>query len=116
VVVYGSSMTILLYLKCTNSDYRERGVVRVLTGILSADRGFHGRRIFGVEVLGGLEQLHRLVTAGKVDRIVVTDECSDEERRFLSSFVLVNGLSFSEWRFAEQAPRSADAEPQRLVR
>ncbi len=101
VVVFGSSMAILLYLKDTNASYRERGVVRVLTGILSPQPGLHGRKMFGAEVVGGLERLHELVREERIDRLVMVESCSPEERDFVSIVADAHGFVVSEWRFSE---------------
>ena len=101
VVVYGSSIAILLYLKETNASYRERGVVRVLTAILSAQRGLHGRKMFGAKVIGGVEQLHELARDGQVDRVVFIEQCSIEERDLVEVIAHAHGLVVSEWRFSE---------------
>ncbi len=101
VIVYGSSMAILLYLKETNASYRERGIARVLTAILSAQRGLHGRKMFGVEVVGGLELLHELAREKKIDRLVMVEQCTPEERDFVGIVANAHGLIVSEWRFSE---------------
>ncbi len=101
VVVYGSSIAILLYLKETNASYQERGVVRVLTGILSGQRGLHGRKMFRAEVVGGLEALHGLAGKQKIDRLVLLDSCSADERDFVQIVADAHGIVVSEWRFSE---------------
>jgi UDP-GlcNAc:undecaprenyl-phosphate GlcNAc-1-phosphate transferase len=103
VVVYGSSMAILLYLRETNASYRERGIVRVLTGILSSQRGLHGRRMFGAEVVGGLERLHELAREERIDRLVMVESCSPDERDFVDIVADAHGFVVSEWRFSELA-------------
>lgn len=101
VVVYGSSMAILLYLKQTNQEYRDRGVVRVLEAILCADPGYHGRRMFGAEVIGGVESLHELAQRQKIDRLVIVDACSAEELELARIVADAHGIVVSEWRFSE---------------
>lgn len=114
VIVYGSSMAILLYLKETNASYRERGIARVLTAILSAQRGLHGRKMFGVEVVGGLELLHELAREKKIDRLVMVEPCSVEESEFVSIVADANGFVVSEWRFSE-IPSDGVSKPSAMI-
>ena len=82
IIFYGCNRSVQILL----DDFRSKGEFHVV-GVLDDDVSLHGKRVFGVSVLGSLDYLNNKMTE-KIDQLIITlPNPSDNTKKKLMTFV-----------------------------
>jgi UDP-GlcNAc:undecaprenyl-phosphate GlcNAc-1-phosphate transferase len=96
-LVCGSGIGCTLFLMRRNSCFMDRSHCFQIVGVLDSDRNLHGRFIQGYRVLGGPEDLSRVLDRYRVEQIVVTDRL-DADGAILFDIARQRHVPVLEWK------------------
>jgi FlaA1/EpsC-like NDP-sugar epimerase len=101
VVLYGAGGRCQLFLKERHFPDSSSLDSRVIVGLIDDNAALHSRRVYGYRVLGGREDLPRLVQEQRLDGIVITASLTAAARAGVKQLACRLGLHLTEWRFEE---------------
>lgn len=100
-VLYGAGRRCQLFLKecALRAPVATSG--RTVLGLIDDDPALRGQWVYGYPVLGGGEDLARIISRHRLTRIVLMAELEAERMAKLEALVREHGLRLSEWRCGE---------------
>ena len=75
---------------------------RLILGFIDNEKGLHFQWVYGFLVLGGSQELPRLIERHKVRRVIIVSELLPQNRAAIQEIATGSGIKLSEWRPQEQ--------------
>jgi UDP-GlcNAc:undecaprenyl-phosphate GlcNAc-1-phosphate transferase len=102
VVLYGAGARCWLLMRQLAFDRSTSLSERTIIGLVDDDPSLHARWVYGYLVLGGREDLPRLISSYGLKGIAVTADLSPESRAAVSALANLHNLEITEWRSDEK--------------
>lgn len=96
-VVYGAGRRGTLYLHWRSGNYPQTVNDHIIAGLIDDDSNLHGRLVYGYNVLGGAEDLPKIMESYHVRDVIVAAELTAENRLRLLDLARKLNLVVWEW-------------------
>ncbi|MCB0360767.1 MAG: hypothetical protein KDD44_14060, partial [Bdellovibrionales bacterium] len=112
VLIYGAGDRCGLFLKQLGYSSILSGRRFSIVGLIDDDRNLRKRLVFGLTVLGGLDDVERIVVAEKVDELIIACSVPEEKRERLLGIARAQDLKVSHWILdLDGSPLTGEPEP-----
>jgi hypothetical protein len=102
ILLYGTGARCWLLLRELSFHSADHPHGRTIAGMIDDDESLHGRWVYGHPVLGGKEDLPRLIASRRITGIVLTAKLNPALRAAMRKLAIEHGLELSEWTSGEQ--------------
>ena len=109
VLLYGAGVRAQLYLNDRAMKTSKAPDGCHIIGFVDDEKSLHFQWVYGFMVLGGLEDLPKLIERYKVRRAIIVSELLPEKRASISAIAVRAGIRLSEWQ-----PEEHEVRPQQI--
>jgi len=102
IVLYGTGARCWLLLRELGFHSADHPQGRTIVGMIDDDESLHGRWVYGYRVLGGRDDLPRLIPSTRITGIIITAKLTPASRAAVRRLAMEQGLELSEWTSGEQ--------------
>lgn len=99
ILLYGAGGRCQLFLRERGFNNSSSFDGRHVVGLIDDEPSLHFQWVYGVMVLGGLDELPLLIGRHKINGIVITTALREEAMAKLRGLATERGLTLTEWRF-----------------
>ncbi len=103
VVLYGAGVRAQLYLQDRAMKTAQASDGRQILGFIDDEKTLHFQWVYGFLVLGGVEDLPRLIEHWKLNRVIIVSDLLPENRVALREAAVRNRILLSEWQPEEHS-------------
>jgi UDP-N-acetylmuramyl pentapeptide phosphotransferase/UDP-N-acetylglucosamine-1-phosphate transferase len=98
IVLYGAGVRAQLFLtdRATRTGKNSDG--RQIVGFIDDEKSLHFQWVYGFRVLGGPQDLPRLIERWKINRVIIVCDLLPESRTSLQQIAIRSGINLSEWQ------------------
>jgi UDP-N-acetylmuramyl pentapeptide phosphotransferase/UDP-N-acetylglucosamine-1-phosphate transferase len=97
VLVYGAGYGYTLLMRYEAFEHPDREAPHIVVGLIDDDRNLRGRVVYGHPVLGGVDDLPRIVAEQKVDELIVSTLLSDAKLARVLDTAASAGVEVCQW-------------------
>jgi UDP-N-acetylmuramyl pentapeptide phosphotransferase/UDP-N-acetylglucosamine-1-phosphate transferase/CheY-like chemotaxis protein len=98
VLVYGAGYGYTLLLRSESFADPDEEQPHIVVGLIDDDRNLHGRTVFGHAVLGGIDDLERLIAEQRVTELVISTFLPEERLCRLVQTATLAGVRVHQWQ------------------
>lgn len=98
VLLYGAGVRGQLFLKDRAMKTTKVSDNRMIIGFVDDEKALHYQWVYGLLVLGGLNEMPHLIEQNKIRRVIIVSELVPESRAAIREIAAKNRVELSEWR------------------
>jgi hypothetical protein len=97
VLLYGAGARAQLFLRDYLAKDAQKSARRYLVGFIDDEKALHFQWIYGLLVLGGIQELPHLIEKRKINRVIIVADLSPENRSAVRKIAGRLGIELSDW-------------------